>query len=88
MWDCGKETETTGHFFLHCPFFANERKQLLNGLYKRHPSLQNFNAKSVIDILLHESDKFNESEHKEILLHTVNYIKSTKCFERPLIDQC
>ena len=42
----------------------------------------------MIDILLYGCDKFNERDDKEILLHTINYIKSTKRFERPLIDQC
>ena len=42
----------------------------------------------MIDILLYGCDKFNERDDKEILLHTINYIKSTKRFERPLTDQC
>ena len=42
----------------------------------------------MIDILLYGCDKFNERDDKEILLHTINYIKSTKRFERRLIEQC
>ena len=30
---------------------------------------------------------FNERDNKEIPLHTIDYVKSTKSFERPLIDQ-
>ena len=40
----------------------------------------------MIDILLYGCDKFNERE--QILLHTIDYIKSTKRFERPLIHHC
>ena len=40
----------------------------------------------MIDILLHGCEKFNEHDNKEILLHTIDYIKSSKRFERPLID--
>ena len=43
--------------------------------------------KSLIDVLLHGSDRFNDSENKQILLHTVCYIQATKRSERPLIDQ-
>ena len=42
----------------------------------------------MIDILLHGCEKFNERDNKEILLHTIDYIKSSKRFERPLIDHC
>ena len=40
----------------------------------------------MIDILLYECDKLSERDNKEILLHTVDYIKSSKRLERPLID--
>ena len=42
----------------------------------------------MIDILLYGCDKLNERDNKEILLHTIDYIKSNKRFERPLIDHC
>ena len=89
MCDSGTETETTEHLFLRCPFFVTERQKLLNdNVYDKHFSLQNLNEESVIDILLYECDRFNERDNKEILLHTIDYIKSTKRFERPLIDHC
>ena len=42
----------------------------------------------MIDILLYGCDKFNERDNKKIPLHTIDYIKSTKRFERPLIHHC
>ena len=42
----------------------------------------------MIDILLYGCDNFNERDKKDILLDTINYIKSTKRFERPLIEHC
>ena len=47
----------------------------------------------MIDILLYGCDQFNEGDIKEILLHAIDYIKSSKRFsskrfERPLIDHC
>ena len=42
----------------------------------------------MIDILLYGCDRFNERDNKEVLLHTIHYIKSAKRFERTLIDHC
>ena len=88
MCNCGTETETTEHFFLRCPVFLTERQKHLVNIYRKYFSSQNLNEESMIDILLYGCDKFNEHHDKEILLHTINYIKSTKRFERPLTDQC
>ena len=86
--DCGTETEIAEHYFLRCPFFVPERQKLLNNVYDKHFSSQNLNEKSMIDILLYGCDKLNERDNKEILLHTIDYIKSSKRFEKPLIDHC
>ena len=42
----------------------------------------------MIDIILYGCDKLNERDNEEILLHTIDYIKSSKRFERPLIGHC
>ena len=84
--DCGTETETTEHFFFRCPFFVTERQKLL--MYMTKTSHRNLNEKYMIDVLLYGDDKFNERDNKEILLHGIDYIKSTKRFERPIIDHC
>ena len=86
MCDCGTDTETTEHFFLRCQFFETEREKLLNNVYDKHFSSQNLNEESMMDILLYGCDWFNERDKKETLLHKIDYIKSTKRFERPLID--
>ena len=78
MCDCGAETETTSHFFLRCQFFANERQKLLDDVYRIDASIKNLNEESLIDVLLHGSDRFNESKNKQILLQTICYIQATK----------
>ena len=85
--DCGAETETTSHFFLRCQFFANERKNLHDDVYRLGASIKHLNEESLIDVLLYGSDRFNDSKNKQRLLHTICYIQATKGFERPLIDQ-
>ena len=37
----------------------------------------------LLDIILYGSDKCNDTVNKEILLHTIRFIKNTKRFERP-----
>ena len=87
MW-CETETETTEHFFLRGPFFVTERQKFLNNVYDKHFPSQNLNEESMIVILILGCDNFNERDNKEMFLHTIDYIKSSKRFERPLIDHC
>ena len=77
------EQKLKQHFFLRCPCFVTERQKFLNNVYDKHFSSQNLNEESMTDILLYGCDKFNESDNKEILLHTIEYIKPSKRFERP-----
>ena len=77
MCDCGSETETTDHFFLRCPLFAEKRQKRLNNLFKIDVSLKKL-SDEIIDILLFGSDTVN----KKILVHTINFIKTTKRFEK------
>ena len=86
MCDCGSKTETTRHFFLRCPFFTKERQKLLNSLFEIDLSLSNLNEQSLLDIILFGSEKFKDSINKEILLHSINFIKTTERFNRPLFD--
>ena len=82
--DCGSETETTDHFFLRCPFFAENRQKLLNRLFKLDVYLRNLNYEMLSDIIFFGSDKYKDTVNKEILIHTINFLKTTKRFERPL----
>ena len=82
MSDYGSENETTNYFFLRCPFFAINRQKLLNDLLKIDLSLRNLKNELLLCIILYGSDKYNDTLKKEILLHTISFIKNTKRFER------
>ena len=86
MFDCGSETETTDHFFLRCPFFAMNRRKLLNDMLKLDLSLRNLKDELLLNMILYGSEKYKDTVNKEILLHTISFIKNTKRFERPLFD--
>ena len=47
-------------------------------------SLRTLNDEILLDLLLFGSNKY---KNKEILGHTINFFKTTKCFERPLFDR-
>ena len=80
------ETETTDHFFFHYPFFAINRQKLLNYLLKIDSSLRNLKDELLLDIILCGSEKYKDTVNKEILLHTISFIKNNKRFERALFD--
>ena len=66
-------------------FFPENRQKLLNSLFKIDVSLKNLNDETVSDILLFASDKYKDTVNKEILVHTINFLETTKCCERPLV---
>ena len=81
MCNSESETETTDHFFLHCPFFAINRQKLLNDLFKIDPHLRNLKDELLLHIILYGSDKYKGTVNKEIILHTISFIKNNKSFE-------
>ena len=84
MCDCGSEIETTDHFFLCCPFFAENRQKFLNSWFKIDVSLKNLNGEMLLNILLLGSNKYKDTINKEVLTHTMNFLRTTKHFERSL----
>ena len=67
MFDCRAETETTSHFSLRFQFLGNERQKLYESVYRIDDSIKKLNAESLIDVLLHGSDRLNDSKNKQIL---------------------
>ena len=40
----------------------------------------------VLDTILYGSEKYKDTVNKEIILHTINFIKNTKRFPRTIFD--
>ena len=72
MCDCASEIETIDHFFLCCPFFAENRRKLQNSLFTIDVSLKNLNDEILVGILWVGSGKCKDNVNKKILVHTVN----------------
>ena len=69
--------------------FKQYRQELLYGLLKKDPSLRNLKNElllDLLDIVLYGSDKYKDTINKEILFHTISFIKNTKRFETTLLD--
>ena len=84
MCDCGSETEKTDQFFFRRPFFTENTQKLPNSLFKIDVFLKNLNGEMVIVIILFGSDKYKDTVNKEIPIHTINFLKTTQRFGRPL----
>ena len=53
-------------------------------MFKIDVSLKNLNDEMSLDILLFGSDKYKDTVNKKILVQTINFLKTIKCFERRL----
>ena len=41
----------------------------------------------LLDMVLYGSGKYKGAVNKKVLLHTISFIKNTKCFQRLLFDR-
>ena len=52
LCNCGQDIESTTHFFLHCPFFINERRTLLSTIRSLDSKLLDFTNYDLTQTLL------------------------------------
>ena len=76
---CKKGVEDTYHFLIKCPFYTSHRNVLfayLETILRNHDiAVENF-----VELLLYGHSSLNESENKNILLATLDFITKTKRF--------
>ena len=77
--------ESTSHFFLHCPLFADKRITLLNTLRKTDYKLIEMNESCLTETLLFGNSLFELEKNSLFLKVSVDYILSIERFEEPLI---
>ena len=69
-------------------FLASQRQNLSGNLYLMDALNIGLDKESLLNALSYDPDEFKDKINREILLCTNYYIKSTKCFEKLLLDQC
>ena len=80
---CGRGSETTNHFLLHCPFYNTLRETLLAFVNPISYQLNLSNTDNVISkLLLYGDEKLKSCENSSILKSTINFIRSTERFNQ------
>ena len=78
---CNTETETTSHYLLRCHLFSEQRTKLLENLKNLDNTLL---SHCDDEILLYGLHKFSSSVNNKIFSLTIEFLESTKCFDKPL----
>ena len=71
---CTLEIESTTHFFLHCHFYRNIQKTLLDDLNEININISNFSETALTDLLLYGKSSFDKIQNKKILTASIKYI--------------
>ena len=86
LCDCGNDTETTTHFFLHCPSFHSPRQILLNNIRNINEQILSHGEDQLIQTVLYGNPNFNLTVNRLILNATIKYLISTEQFKCPLFN--
>ena len=86
LCDCGNDTETTTHFFLHCPSFHTPRQTLLNNIRNINEQILSHGEDQLIQTFLYGNPNFNLTVNRLILNATIEYLISTERFKCPLFN--
>ena len=78
MCSCGKEPETTLHYFLRCDFYSIYRLELLNDICALNHSLKNILKENLLKVLLYGADEFSFKINSQILKCTIKFIKKNR----------
>ena len=78
---CGKDTETTAHYLLYCPIFADERFFFFNNIRSIDEVIVGGSDPRISETLLFGISSFNDAKNASILNTTIDYILSTKKFD-------
>ena len=85
LCNCGLITETTSHYLLHCPLFADERKTFLSNIKSINHKFLEQNDSTLTQTLLFGDPASSVETNTLILNTTIQYVLSTKRFEEALL---
>ena len=81
LCSCSLEVETTNHYFLHCHYYNDIRKTLLDTVKEiTSKCLSDFSDETLINLLLHGNSIYSLEENKEVIKDSVKFILSSQKF--------
>ena len=84
LCDCGQDIESSIHFFLHCTFFINEKRNLLTTIRSLDSKLLDCTDYDLTKTLLFDNTSQTSSNNFKIINALINYILSSKRFDESL----
>ena len=84
LCNCGQDIESSTHFFLHSPFFTNERRTLLSIIRSLDSKLLDCTDYDLTQTLLFGNTSQTSSNNFKIINASIDYILSSKRFDEPL----
>ena len=79
------ETESTGHYLLRCPFYADIRKIHLDNINSTIGSISSLSNDKLIHLLLYGNEAYSVEVNAAILKSTIVFLKSSERFDMALI---
>ena len=73
-------------FFMRCQNFTDVRKCLMNELIKIDSCILTLYEKSFTKLLLYGDGRYDSKTNESIILASINFIYSSKCFDGQLMS--
>ena len=77
--------ESTGHYLLRCPFYADLQKTLLDNINITIGSISSLSTDKLIHLLLHGNEAYSVEVNAAILKSTIVFLKSSERFDMALL---
>ena len=84
LCNCGQDIESSTHFFLHFPFFINERRTLLSTTRSLDSKLLDCTDYDLTQTLLFGNTSQISSNNFKISNASIDYILLSKRFDEPI----
>ena len=84
LCECGNDTETTIHFFLHCPIFHIPKQTLLNNIRNINKQILSQGEVQLIQMLLYGNPNCNLAVNRLILNALIEYLILAERFKSSL----
>ena len=86
LCSCSLEVETTNHYFLHCHYYNDIRKTLLDTVKEiTNICLSDFSDETLVNRLLYRNSIYSPKENKEVIKASINFILLSQRFAGALM---